>query len=189
MTGDLIEDSLAETDVPNGTEDEQSGPALAGARLKAVLMSWAAMVVIGAIIVGWLSWSTHRTDQRAAAGDAALARARSGVAALLSYDGATILDQLDDESRLLTGPFRRKYLTLVRSVVGPAAQQQRIVTKATVVSSAVMDAGSQRVKTLLFVNLVTTGGTGGTPAVTGSRLVVVLKHVGDKWLISSLDPV
>jgi Mce-associated membrane protein len=154
-----------------------------------LLVAWTALVLVGVVLLGWLTWSNHRADEQAAAGRAGLARATSSVTALLSYDGATILDQLDDESRLLTGQFKRKYVTLVRTVVGPAAQKQRIVTKATIASSALIDADADRVKTLLFVNLVTTGGDSTTPAVTGSRLVVVMRHVDGKWLISSLDPV
>jgi Mce-associated membrane protein len=187
VTGELIEETRAE----DQDEHDDVSRLVIGrtTRIRTVLVAWTALVLVGAVLLGWLTWSNHRADEQAAAGRAGLARATSSVMALLSYDGATILDQLDDESRLLTGQFKRKYVTLVRTVVGPAAQKQRIVTKATLASAALIDADEDRVKTLLFVNLVTTGGDSSTPAVTGSRLVVVMRHVDGKWLISRMDPV
>ncbi len=158
-------------------------------KVRAVLITWLVLLAVGTAVVTWLGVSDHAMVEREDAGTAALARAKTSVTSLLSYDGATILDELDDESRMLTGRFRKQYVALVKNVVGPAAREQRIVTKATIADASVVHADTDEVKTLLFVNLVTTGAKGGAPKVTGSRLVVVMKRVDSTWLISSLEPV
>jgi Mce-associated membrane protein len=74
-------------------------------------------------------------------------------------------------------------------VVATTAKQQQATTNANVVSTAVMSATPATARMLLFVDQTTTSKSFSGPKLASSRVVVTLNKVGDRWLISEIQPV
>lgn len=153
----------------------------------------ALLVALGVMTVqnttGWPlhpTLTSHATDQ---ARTDAVKAANEDVVALLSYDYKTVDDELAKARGSLTGPFLDDYTKLTSTVVAPAAKDQNIVTKATVVGSSVVSADPNRVVALLFINQNTTTKTAPEASSSGSRVTLTMDKVGDRWLVSALSPV
>jgi Mce-associated membrane protein len=90
--------------------------------------------------------------------------------------------------QLLTGQFLDAYTSLINDMVIPSAKQQKIASTAAVPAVATASASAKRVVALVFVNQTITIGN-GAPSNTASSVRVTLDRVGDRWLISSFEPV
>lgn len=176
----------------------ESGPAgrrrlhviLGGAYAAVVL---ALVVAIGVLLVqnttGWPLHPKLTSDAVDQARTDGLRAANDDVVALLSYDYKTVDDELKKARESLTGPFLDDYTKLTTTVVAPAAKDQNITTKATVVGSAVVSAEPTHVVALLFINQSTTTKTAPEASSSGSRVTLTMDKVGDRWLVSALSPV
>lgn len=193
----------ASSDAPDSaagqpTAQPESGPAgrrrlhviLGGAYAAVVL---ALVVAIGVLLVqnttGWPLHPKLTSDAVDQARTDGLRAANDDVVALLSYDFNTVDDALKKARETLTGPFLDDYTKLTTTVVAPAAKDQNITTKATVVGSAVVSAEPTHVVALLFINQSTTTKTAPEPSSSGSRVTLTMDKVGDRWLVSALSPV
>ncbi|TQK68367.1 MULTISPECIES: h domain protein [unclassified Nocardioides] len=123
----------------------------------------------------------------------ALAAAKERVPALLGYDAATLDADLATADDQTTGGFHADYGKILDEVVEPTAAQRGISTTAAVNAAGVVRGTRDRVVVLLFLTQTTTaakgedGGKGGT-SVSGSRVEVTMKRVGDGWKIAGLEP-
>ncbi|MBM0123895.1 hypothetical protein [Pimelobacter simplex] len=135
----------------------------------------------------------HRAAGLAEARTDALAAAKERVPALLGYDAATLDADLATADEQTTGAFHADYGKILDEVVKPTAAQRGISTTAAVDAAGVVRGTRDRVVVLLFLTQTTSaakgedGGRGGT-SVSGSRVEVTMKRVGDDWRIAGLKP-
>jgi hypothetical protein len=140
------------------------------------------------------AFQAHRAAGLADARTEALAAAKERVPTLLGYDAATLDADLAAADDQTTGGFHDDYGKILDEVVKPTATQRGISTTAAVNAAGVVRGSRDRVVVLLFLTQTTTaatgedGGKGGT-SVSGSRVEVTMKRVGDGWRIAGLKPV
>lgn len=150
---------------------------------------WAGVVVVVAFAAGWLAYLDQGNRRDVASHAAALVAAQDEVPRVLSYTAATIDQDMAQAQRVVTGPFKRELAGLVTSTIRPAATEQQITTSAVVTDAGLVRSVSDReVKVLLFVNQTTTSRAQPQPRQDGSRLQVTMTKVGERWLISAIEP-
>lgn len=147
-----------------------------------------AALVIAAAAAGVTTFGAHRAADLAEARAAAVAAAETRVPELLSYENATLNDDLAEALEQTTGDFTDDYGTVLDDLVRPEATERQISTHATVVSAGLVSGDRDSAVVLLFLTQQTTSGTGGS-SVTGSRVEVSMSLDGDEWKISGLKPV
>ncbi|MGW5514353.1 hypothetical protein [Nocardia africana] len=153
------------------------------------------LVVLGLLLGGSIvttgllgqSVSDHRAV--AAAEREARDSAQTRVPKVLSYDFNTVDGELPTATQNLTGKFRDDFGKLGTSVIIPAAHRDSIVTKATIVGSAVVSSGKDEVTLLIFLNQETTSTKYQGPRLDGSRVRVTMARDAGAWLISDITPV
>ncbi|KRA27872.1 MULTISPECIES: hypothetical protein [unclassified Nocardioides] len=129
----------------------------------------------------------HRAAATADARDHALSAAKTRVPELLSYENATLDDDLAQAIAQTTGAFSDDYRTILTDVVTPTATEREISTKAAVSAAGVVSGDRDEVVVLLFLTQTTTAAKGGT-SVSGSRVEVTMERDGDAWKIAGLKP-
>jgi len=161
----------------------------AGAHPRLLLGMWAGLLLVAAIGTSALGWRHHVDDQAEQAQQQAAAATAAAVPDVLSYNYRTIDDDLARARSHLTGDFAGQFDQLTRQIVAPQAVQGQINTHAEIAASSVVEADVDRVVELLFVNQTTQGANLPQPRVDGSRLVITMQKVHDKWLIQNLEPI
>lgn len=141
------------------------------------------------VATGWLEHDV--SDHRAVAAAVREARdsAQTRVPKVLSYDFHTVDAEFSTTPQNLTGKFRDDFGKLGASVIIPAAHRDSIVTKATVVGTAVVSSGKDEVTLLMFLNQETTSTKYQGPRLDGSRVRVTMARASGTWLISDITPV
>lgn len=147
-----------------------------------------AALVLAAAAAGFTTFGADRAAELADAREAAVAEAETRVPELLSYENATLNDDLTEALEQTTGGFTDDYRTVLDDLVRPEATERQISTRATVVSAGLVSGDRDSAVVLLFLNQQTTSGTGGS-SVTGSRVEVSMSLDGDEWKIAGLKPV
>lgn len=148
------------------------------------------VLIIGlTVAAGAFSWKHHQDEQVDDRASEAKTFAEKAVVRLLAYTPENISSDLDAESGLLTGAFRKDYRDLVTETIAPAAANSKVTTKADVVSAGVIASTANRVDLLLFLNVTSTTAADRTPQVNGSRIEVRVERVRGSWRISKMDPV
>lgn len=158
-------------------------------RTRPALVAWAVLVALLAVGTVLLWRQDHRHQEVEAARLAAIESVPASVAAILSYDAASVDDDLTAAQEHLTGDFKDEFGVIAHEVVAPSAKQDNVTVDAAVVASSVVKATSTKVVALVYVSQTTTGKGLHEPAKTGSRLRVSLTKVDGKWLVSNLEPV
>jgi Mce-associated membrane protein len=186
---------VEKADEPTETADEASESAppekpkrrIQWARVVAfgVLPAVALLLAMGA---GYLKWMDNTVRDSARARDTSVQAAKDSTVALLSYKPDTVEQQLTAARDRLTGQFRDSYSSLTHDVVIPGAKQKQISAVATVPAAASVSAKPDHAVVLVFVNQTVIVGQ-DAPTDTASAVRVTLDKVGDRWLISSFDPV
>lgn len=118
----------------------------------------------------------------------ALSAAKALVPDLLSYENATLQDDLAHAGAQTTGTFGADYRKILKDVVKPTATKQGISTQAAVSAAGIISGNRETVVALVFLTQTTTA-RGNHSAVSGSRVEVTLKRDGDAWKIAGLKPV
>ncbi|MEV0248086.1 twin-arginine translocation pathway signal [Nocardia sp. NPDC050712] len=153
----------------------------------ALAVSTIAVVLAAATLV----WSQYLPDRHT--GDtnsaAALAAAKDGTVALLTYAPETLDRDFASAKSHLTGDFLTYYGQFTDQIVTPAARSKSVKTSAVVVRAAVSDLRPEAATVLVFINQTTTSSEKPEPAMTASSVRVALTKVEASWLISSFDPV
>ena len=152
-----------------------------------------ACVAVAAVAFALLATLTVRQAESGAqtqvdAEDAATAAASTAVETMLSYDHATIADDLDAATTLMTPDFAKEYEELAPQVIA-AAEQRKIDVAATVRAIAPLECGQEcstsQVRLLAFVDQHRTiAGKPGTPAALSA--VVTMKKVDGTWRVAGL---
>jgi Mce-associated membrane protein len=118
----------------------------------------------------------------------ALAAAKTRVPDLLSYENATLHEDLDRALDQTTGSFTDDYRKILTDVVEPTAERRGISTEASVSAAGVVSGDRDEVVVLVFLTQTTTA-KGYRKSVSGSRVEVTLKRTGDDWKIAGLRPI
>jgi Mce-associated membrane protein len=112
--------------------------------------------------------------------------ARASVVALLSYEPNTVRQSLTTAAGNLTGEYRDSYTKLINDTVVPDAEQNRIVSKATVLDIGTTTADDTTATLLVFVNQsVVAGSQAATETASSVRVHMVTQD--DRWLIDRFD--
>ncbi|WP_433504833.1 hypothetical protein ACQP04_35690 [Pseudonocardia halophobica] len=142
------------------------------------------------LVTGLFAFLALQQTQVERARGEARAAADQKVVELLSYDHRTIATDIGARMALLTGQFKEDYGALLRDVVIPAATQQQLTTRSSVVSSSVAgDDGIDQVQVVMFLNQTTQSSASPDPTLSGSRLHVTMEKKDGDWLVAELTPV
>lgn len=155
------------------------------------------VLLVGVVILAALAAAVfcglraQRAGDAAAAREDALAAAEKRVPDLLSYDAATLEEDLRRARSQTTGDFTADYGRILDDVVAPQAKARSISTRAVVGAAGVVRGDADEVVVLLFLTQTTATGEGGADgtSVAGSRVEVTMLPDGDGWKIGSLNPV
>lgn len=147
-----------------------------------------ALALVLAVAAGFLTWQDNSARNDMAAVDESVQAARDIAVAMLSYEPATVEQQLGAARDLLTGQFQESYTSLINDVVIPGAVEQQIAAAASVPAAASVSADADQAVVLLFINQTVTIGA-EPPGLTTSSVRVTLDKVGDRWMISEFEPV
>jgi Mce-associated membrane protein len=133
--------------------------------------------------------SQSSTSDRFDAPDAATGAAADAVPRMLGYGHATIADDLDDATEVMTKSFAKKYSELAPQLIA-TAEQRKIDVTATVRSIAALECGREcstsRVRLLAFVDQHRTiAGKPGSPAALS--VVISMHRVDGDWLVDDLS--
>lgn len=135
-------------------------------------------------VLGWQVLQANRVDE---AQTAALAAGSEHVKNVLSYDYRHLDKDSASAEEALTPDFWKEYERTTEDVVAPTARQIHAVVSARVVESSVVEAETDRVVLLMFVNRqVTRDGLDG-PKIDLERVRATLTPVDDEWRIDDLD--
>lgn len=156
-------------------------------------MNKSRLVALGTVVVAlalavFAGLQAHRAAAASAARADALDAAKTRVPVLLSYDRATLEDDLDRALEQTTGSFTDDYEQILTEVVQPTAQRRGISTNASITAAGVVSGGGDEVVVLLFLTQTTTA-KGDRSSVSGSRVEVSMERDGDEWKVAGLKPV
>lgn len=154
-----------------------------------ILAGLAVAVALAAVLTGTLGWRAYTAAAAERATTAAVDAAKSRTASLLSFSEPTLEADLVRAKQQVTGDFAARFDQLAGTVIAPNTRQQGITTKATVTRAAVIDASSDRVETLLFVNQSTSTAATPQPVQHTSQAKVTMARVNGAWLIADLTPI
>lgn len=148
-----------------------------------------AALLLGLVAAGFFGVQAHRAAATAEARSDALAAAEKRVPELLSYDAATLEEDLARARAQTTGDFTADYGKILDDVVSPQATARRISTSAVVGAAGVVSGDQDSVVVLLFLTQTTRAGE-DEASVAGSRVEVTMAPTDDgTWKIASLEPV
>lgn len=152
-----------------------------------LLIGLSVLALLLAGFVGYLAWSLSGLNDDAEARLTGRDVAAADVETILSYDHATFDKGTAEAEKLMTERFRKEYADTV-GLVREDALAKKSVVKAEVVASSVVEADSDRVEALLFVNQTTDAKDLKQPRVDLNRVVVTLVPDGDGgWLVDKLE--
>ena len=141
-----------------------------------------------AAAAGFAKWQGSYTRISEVASIEPVAAAKESTVALLSYQPDSVEKDLGAARDRLTGKFKESYTQLVHDVVIPGAKKDHIAAVATVPAAASVSATPRHAVVLVFVDQTVTVGN-DAPTGTASNVRVTLDKSGDRWLISSFDPI
>jgi Mce-associated membrane protein len=117
---------------------------------------------------------------------AAMMAATSATERVLSYDAATLDEDVKASSALLAGEMEDQYATTMKAISDKTAENQAVV-QASVVSVSTISATEHDAKLLLFVNQQTEGKHLDQPRIDLNRVVVTIHRDQGDWKITKLQ--
>lgn len=159
-------------------------------RLTRIAAGLAAVLVLAAAVLagvnGYRMWDDNRAEQ---ARTAAVSAASVTVAAMFTYDHATVDTELPKAADSLAPDFREDYLTLIRDAIAPGAKEKQLSVQASTQAAGVVSADRDHAVVMLFLNQITTSAESPQGTSSGSRVKVDLDKDGDRWLVAAVTPV
>ena len=150
-----------------------------------LLPSAVVLLAIGAI--GMKLFSVAHSSASAARAES-LQAARAATVALLTYNAATVEQDLNNARSKLTAPFLDEYAKLITTQVIPSAKEKQTSAAAQVPALASVSATGSHAVALVFVDQ--TIASANQPATTTSSSIrVTLDKIDGRWLVSRFDPV
>jgi Mce-associated membrane protein len=146
------------------------------------------LALVLAMTAGFFKWQYSSVQDSEIAATESLQVAKDSTVALLSYQPASVDQELAAARDRTTGTFRDAYSQLVDQVVIPGAKQKQIATAATIPAAVSVSADPAHAVALVFVSQTVTIGK-DKPSASMSSVRVTMDKVGDRWLVSGFDPV
>jgi Mce-associated membrane protein len=193
-TNDVAETGAASAESED-TEAQDAKDVDAPVRKRRIV--WSRALVFGVLPVlalliaaaaGFLKWQDAWVRGSGDAAIESVAAAKESTVAILSYQPDSVEKDLGTARDRLTGKFRDSYTDLVHDVVVPGAKKSHISAIATVPAAASVSATPNHAVALVYVDQTVTVGN-DAPADTASTVRVTMEKVGNRWLISSFDPI
>ena len=167
-----------------------------GTKLKFVALLLLVAVTIGSAVVAFFM---HRSNSHTRALQAvesartdAVAAAGQDVPKILGYDYRHLTADLTAAKAISTGQFLTDYTATAQKVLASAPSIKAIVT-ATVSGQSVVQAQSDRVTLLLFVDQESVkqlkGQKTATTRIDPFRVQVTMSKVHGHWMVSNLEPI
>jgi Mce-associated membrane protein len=190
--GAQLEDTGADNESADEPEPEEVSPGKEKRRIP-----WARVLAFGvlpslvlvlSVAAGWLKWQDASARASQTASMESVAAAKDSAVAMLSYQPDSVENDLGAAQGRLTGSFKTSYAQLIHDVVIPGAKQRHVSAVATIPAAASVTANPKHAVVLLFVDQTVIIGT-DAPTDTASTVRVSLDKVGNRWLISSFDPI
>jgi Mce-associated membrane protein len=156
---------------------------------KAIPFILAALVVVSAIAVAYLTSQVIGDARTQHDQDEALAAARTGSVKVLSFDPKHVNEQLAEARTLISGAFAANFDQTASKYIVPAAQQGELSMKSEVLRAAVV--GSPRpdqVDVLLLMKQVSSYKDHPDPKTGPNQVKITMTKSDGRWLISGMQP-
>lgn len=163
------------------------GPAARGRVMLALLVIALLILVVGIAAVGLHSVTMTSTDDLSHVRKEAVAAGRAHAKVILSYDYRTLQRDFRRGQQATTGDFRADYQKTTKKLVKKTAKKYHTVVTAKVVATAVVNANEHKVRLLLYVDQNTVSDLKKNGRLDQNRVLMTLKDVNGKWLVSKLD--
>ncbi|MFC7489773.1 MULTISPECIES: hypothetical protein [unclassified Knoellia] len=176
-------------DAPNDGVDERDERDDTARPSGSVLPAILAAIAFGlslALLMVVLVVTREDPQARPRAASAATATARSTLEQILSYNHATMTQQLPANQALLTGSFKGEFAATMTRTIVPLAQKDKTVVKARVYEAGVMSQTDRTITVQAFVNQARTSDVQKEPSIDQNRVIATMTRSGDRWLVSSL---
>lgn len=196
MSDDQKEEPVTavDTDVENDTDAGNTTPAAndtesSTSRLPLIAGALGVVVLVFAVLVGWLGYGKIQDSAAESARSEAVAAAEEQSVAMLAYDFENVDEQAAAAAEGLTGDFRDEYMNLMQNIIAPGAKEKSISVQVSVQASSVVSADADHAVTLLFLNQITTSSENPEAVSSGSRVRVELENQDGRWLVNRLTPI
>ena len=164
---------------PEPASGRQPGSVLRRVRPVPALLT--AIVLAAAVaVLGW--YGDHRADQRDRAAREALAAAPAAARAIFSYDYRTFDSSVANGRAFITGGFGTEYAQTTAALKDTATKQQAVVL-AEVSSTGVVNAGTDRVELLVYLNQYRRNVNTAGEKVDQNRVVLTMVPVHGEWKV------
>lgn len=172
---------------PLDREPDPSVPGRGRSLVPLVAGAVALVLVLVFLALAFRDWQKVRDLQESEdAGRTVRATVTDKVEALLSYDFQSFDKDLEAAQEGMTDSFREEYDPTVEEIRDRALAQRRS-QDAQVVAVALLSATPDEVRTLLFVNTVSTRAGTDKQRIMQNRVTVTMVKQGDEWLIDELS--
>lgn len=182
---DDADPDAGDVETSDETSDEGAGAAAPVGRRR-LLVPGLALALSLALLAAVLVVTRHDPQERPRSASAAVATARSTLEQILSYNHATMTQQLPASQALLTGSFKSEFGETMTKTIVPLAQKDKTVVKARVYEAGVMSQTDRTVTVQAFVNQARTSDAQKQPSIDQNRVIATMTKVGNRWLVSAL---
>lgn len=201
-TTEQADDEPEEADRLEAADDRPASPSGPGrvSRVLALLTTTRSLAAVGALtvlslvllVVVYLTGDLGEKVDEYQAGPEAKAVADRALTAALSYNYQSLDQDLNTATSYMTKKQAAAYEKVYEFVCDPnldspaTAKARKIVAVADVIDTGIVDASTDRVRLLVFVNQ-TVASNGGEPAVRQNQVLATLVKDGDRWLLDGLE--
>lgn len=150
-----------------------------------------ALAIVVALLgsgVGWLWWNDRQYQLAQEAGERGVLVAQDRAVTVLSYDYRDIDRDLQRARSVLTGDFLREFdRDALRA--GPDVRNRQITVTVRPTAAALVATRPDEVVVLVFVNQSSKTTLSPDVQLSTVPVVVTLRKVGERWLVSNLERV
>jgi Mce-associated membrane protein len=183
----VIESDAAPDDGAETESSAATGPdATTTATRRRLLVPALALALSLALLATLLLVTREDPAQRSRDASAASATARSTLEQILSYNHATMTQQVPANQALLTGTFKDEFAATMTKTIVPLATKDKTVVKARAYEVGVMSQRDGTVTVQAFVDQARTSDAQKEPSIDQNRVIATMTKVGNRWLISAL---
>jgi Mce-associated membrane protein len=161
------------------------GLVLGLAGLLVVLLTYTGLMLLGLLGTEGVA-DLDRTEAEASAGRAAQSSAERAAEAVLAYDFRSLEEDRDAATRFMTKEYAADYVGTFDTAVVEVATEAKAQVTVEVQGSAVMTAGVDRARILLFVDQATVSRDSAEPRLALNRVEFQMVKQGDSWVVDDI---
>lgn len=155
------------------------------AGLLVVLLTYTGLMLLGLLGTDGVA-DLDRAEAEASAGRAAQSSAERAAEAVLAYDFRSLEEDRDAATRFMTKEYAADYVGTFDTAVVEVATEAKAQVTAEVQASAVMTAGVDRARILLFVDQATVSRDSAEPRLALNRVEFQMVKQGDSWVVDDI---